>query len=143
MYIVAFAALAGVIVVARVSVEIKVIAALLGVMGAAVAWRQIRWLENLDRIIVSNNGISIAKKDGEVEDVSIVGGVFVSPLVATFKCVPAGKSSVVNAVQKFWAISVVIFKDSVSEQDHRILRTYLNTGQVPPFEPQPLRGADQ
>lgn len=130
MYIVAFAVLAGVIVVARVSIEIKAIAVLLGLFGVAVAWRQLRWLENIKALIISNEGMCIEKKVGDPEDVSIVGGVFVSPLVATFKCVPASNVSVLNAFQKFWAVSVVVFRDSVSESDHHILRTYLNTGQL-------------
>ncbi len=158
IYIVAFAILAGVIAVAMVPLEVKAIAIIIGLFGFAVAWRQLRWLESLETIIVSNDGMSVVKNDGasvvkkggepepesvpaskpECIPVKVVGGVFVSPLVVTFKCVPASNAGALNAFQKFWAVSVVVFRDSVSEHDHHILRTYLNTGKIVKPEPKPI-----
>lgn len=117
-----FSAVLAAVVFAPVDLWIKALLILASVIAAIPAIKQIRLIDSVESIRVTDEGLELRFEDKKVP-VQLVGNGVVSQLMVTFSCKQKEKNS-------WWSrpMHFVVFPDATTPEDHRLLRMIVKNG---------------
>lgn len=125
IYLVVFLGVLAVLVLADVPLWLRTLAALLSAIGAVLAWRQLQLQRRLRTLVVEGEHLVLEFSYKRIA-VVLSGPVLVTAPVIAFSCYAAH-------LRRRWIwqrMEIVLFRAALSEQHHRLLRTYLAAGKL-------------